>query len=103
MATLNQQSRYYQGQITRLPDTSGTYQLSVLRTVPSKAAQNFKLYVWQQTDRPDLVAARLLGNPQLWWEIFDINPEIIYPLNIPAGSVLRIPTTPVQAQGTLYQ
>jgi hypothetical protein len=49
------------------------------------------------------VAAQLLGNSSLWWAIFDINPEIIYPLNIPPGTVVRIPNNPVMGQGTLVQ
>jgi hypothetical protein len=29
-----------------------------------------------QGDRLDLLAARLLGDPQLWWRIADANPEL---------------------------
>lgn len=96
------QSRYQQATLTRLPDATGTYHLSVLRRIPT-TAQTFSLYVWQANDRPDTVAARGLGNARLWWAIFDINPEIINPLNVPAGTVVRIPTTPQQGQGTLLQ
>jgi hypothetical protein len=74
----------------------------VLRTVPPQYGR-FNLYVWQETDRPDLVANVQLGNPALWWAIFDINPEIIYPLNITPGTVVRIPIGPIMGQGTLYQ
>jgi hypothetical protein len=96
------QSRYTQGNLLRMPNSEGTYNVSVLRTVPAQAG-NFTLYIWKASDRPDLVATRLLGNPSLWWSIFDINPEIIYPLNVPAGTVVRIPIGPVMGQGTLIQ
>jgi len=98
------QSRYSaQGAtVVRLPNSSGTYNLTVLRTVPSSVS-GYTLYTWQAGNRPDLVASQLLGNPQLWWAIFDINPEIIYPLNIPPGTVVRIPNSPVMGQGTLVQ
>lgn len=96
------QSRYLQGSLLRLPNSVGTYNLSVVRTVPGQYGR-FNLYVWQETDRPDIVAYNQLGNPSLWWAIFDINPEIIYPLNITPGTVVRIPIGPVAGQGTLFQ
>lgn len=96
------QSRYQQGLLTRMPDSSGTYNLTVLRTVPASSA-SYSLYLWKAGDRPDLVAYRLLGDPSLWWAIFDINPELIYPLNIPPGAAVRIPSNPVSGQGTLLQ
>jgi len=102
--SITPQSRYNaQGSsIVRVPNASGTYNLTVLRTVPS-SFPSFRLYVWKASDRPDLVAQETLGNPLLWWSIFDINPEIIYPLNIPAGTAVRIPSSPVMGQGTLIQ
>lgn len=99
---INQQSRYTQGNLLRMPNGEGTYNISVLRTV-SRQAQPFVLYVWKSGDRPDLVAAQKLGNPSLWWAIFDLNPEIINPLNVTPGTVVRIPRGPVMGQGTLYQ
>jgi hypothetical protein len=100
--TITPQSRYLQGSLLRLPNSGGTYNLSVVRSVPAQFGR-FNLYVWQETDRPDIVANNLLGNPALWWSIFDINPEIIYPLNITPGTVVRIPIGPIMGQGTLYQ
>lgn len=96
------QSRYTQATFTRLPNSSGTYNITVLRTVPPSVG-SFNLYIWGPSDRPDTVAQRFLGNPQLWWAIFDINPEIIYPLNVPSGTAVKIPISPVQGQGTLIQ
>lgn len=94
------QSRYNHGTVTRMPNSSGTYNLTVLRNVPASNS-TFSLYIWRAGDRPDLVASLLLGNPSLWWAIFDINPGMIYPLNIEPGTVVRIPTNPVMGQGTL--
>ena len=95
-------SRYINGSLVRLPNSSGTYNLSVIRTTPAVSAA-YTLYIWKVGDRPDIVAYRLLGNASLWWAIFDINPELIYPLNIPPGAVLRIPTIPQIGQGTVLQ
>ena len=100
--SISSQSRYVQGKLTRIPNSSGVYNLSVIRTVPNNTS-GFSLYVWKSLDRPDLVAHTLLGNSNLWWAIFDINPELINPLNVPAGTVVRIPINPVMGQGTLAQ
>lgn len=100
---ISSESRYNQGTITRMPDAEGNYGLTVLRTIPPGVA-GFSLYVWQSGDRPDSVAAAQLGDSTLWWEIWDINPEIIYPLNIPPNSVIRIPSSPgSMSQGSLVQ
>ena len=96
------QSRCTQGTLLRMPNSAGTYNVSVLRTV-SRQFGRFSLYIWKAGDRPDLVATETLGNPQLWWSIFDITPEIIYPLNVKPGTVVRIPMGPVMGQGTLVQ
>lgn len=95
-------SRYAQGFQSRLADYMGTYQLAVLRTVPPILVQ-FHLYLWGAQDRPDTVAFDALGDSQLWWWIFDINPEVIDPFNVPPGTVVRIPNGPPSGQGTLLQ
>ena len=43
-----------------------------------------------ETDRIDNVATRFYGEPNLWWVILDMNPEILNPQNIPPGTQLRI-------------
>lgn len=42
-------------------------------------------------DRIDLLAFRYLGNADLWWIICDYN-DIFFPLELPPGTVLRIPS-----------
>ena len=53
--------------------------------------QTFFLYNWVENDRLDILADRFLGNPALWWEIMDLNPEILDPLSIQPGTQIRIP------------
>ena len=86
-----------------MADANGVYQQSVIRSVPAVSDYSFRLYVWVSGDRPDLVAYETLGNSSLWWAILDINPELINPQSIPAGTVVRIPVQPVLGQGTLIQ
>ena len=52
-------------------------------------------------DRIDALAARYLGEATLWWVIADVN-ELFFPLALPVGQVLRIPsreTTMMQLVG----
>lgn len=96
------QSRYNQGALVRVPDSSGQYNLTVFRQVPT-ASIPFTLYIWTEGDRVDLVSQQFYGNPALWWAIFDVNPELIDPLNVPAGTIVRIPSNPQMGEGTLVQ
>ena len=95
-------SRYSQGTLTRVVNASNVYNVTVFRPTPSSTA-NYRLYTWKASDRPDTVAAAILGDPTLWWAIFDYNPEIIYPFNVPTGTIVRIPNEPVVGHGTLVQ
>jgi len=43
-------------------------------------------------DRIDLIAHRYLGRADLWWVVCDYN-DIFFPLELPLGQVLRIPSS----------
>jgi hypothetical protein len=84
-------SRYVDGTLVKAYDArKGSYELGVYRNWPSYSVQYF-FYEWVETDRLDLVALRFLGNQSAWWQIMDINPEVIDPLTIVPGTQLRIP------------
>jgi hypothetical protein len=103
--SIGPQSRYLTltgGSISRVANSVGVYNVTVFRTIP-QSSSGFSLYTWMVGDRPDIVATKVLGNPTLWWEVFDLNPEIIDPLNVPPGTVIRVPTASVIAQGVLTQ
>jgi len=38
------------------------------------------------------IAAKWLGNASLYWRIADLNPQVLYPDEIPMGTRLRIPS-----------
>jgi hypothetical protein len=84
-------SRYADGILTKTyhPITD-SYELTVYREWPSYQV-NFFYYEWKETDRLDVLATRYLGKPNLWWQIMDINPEIINAINIAPGTQIRIP------------
>jgi len=48
-------------------------------------------YVWKEGDRMDQIAAKFFAYPQQWWFIAQANPRIADFLNIPPGTIIRIP------------
>jgi len=84
-------SRYVDGTLTKTWNPrKQQYDLVVLRQW-STFVQTFFVYKWVETDRLDIIATKYLGNPFLWWEIMDINPEILDPFSITPGTQIRIP------------
>ena len=84
-------SRYADGPLFKANNArDGNYYVTVMRQFPSYAIKFF-WYEWVETDRLDDLSARFLGNPEYWWQILDVNPEILDPFEISAGTPLRIP------------
>lgn len=51
-------------------------------------------HVVTEGQRLDQIAAIYYDDPLAWWAIAVANPEYMYPENLPAGTVLRIPDAP---------
>lgn len=84
-------SRYVDGPVFKAYDSrTNTYELTVFRQFPSYLSK-FYIYEWKETDRIDALAKQVLGKVDLWWQILDLNPEILDPFNIAPGTQLRIP------------
>lgn len=84
-------SRYASGTLVKSQDArTGDYTVTLFRQFPMGSA-SFYYYTWTQRDRIDVIAGELLGDPALWWQIMDFNPEILNPFNIPLGTLVRIP------------
>lgn len=84
-------SRYSDGTlfIAQEPKSSD-YVLTVFRTFPT---YNIAYYWYEVTenDRIENIATKTLGKPHLWWQIMDINPEVLNPFELRPGLQLRIP------------
>ncbi len=61
------------------------------RAIPSEAGTPIGVYVTRAGERLDVIAARTLGNPLLFWELADTN-HLLDPLTIPTspGTMLQI-------------
>lgn len=69
---------------------SDEFRLSVFRTFPTYSAAYY-WYEVTENDRIENIAARTIGDPNLWWQIMDINPEVLNPFELEPGLQLRIP------------
>lgn len=84
-------SRYVEGNIFKAYNSQKlNYSVTVTREYPEYSTEFF-YYTWSERDRVDVLAYKFLGSADLWWQIMDINPEIIDPFDIPIGTALRIP------------
>lgn len=64
------------------------------RTASPKGSRTSRYVTFQVRagDTLENIAARYLGDPNRYWEIADINPQIKFPLDLTVGMVLRLPT-----------
>lgn len=92
MAAPSNDSRYYDSLIDYIaPKKDGEnvpvifYDFSELGTV------NYINYQWKQGDRIDALASKFFLFPSRWWIIAEFNPKIDDWLNVPAGTLVRIP------------
>jgi hypothetical protein len=84
-------SRYASGYLYKAYDVTNNANLvTVQRVFPTETA-GFYYYAWKEGDRIENVAYRLLGDASTWWKVMDYNPEIIDAINIPVGTLLRVP------------
>jgi hypothetical protein len=88
---ITQTSRYAASQIAPVTDAAGITRQTILPTAPSDTAYQVTFYQWTTQDRTDLLAFRYYGDERMWWLIAKANPEIIDWLNVPVGTVIRIP------------
>ena len=72
------------GTYDKLVESGGYKEVDLLQGI-----RNFT-YTAQQGERLDIIAHKYLHEGRYWWVLALIN-KIDYPLNLPAGTVIRIP------------
>lgn len=83
-------SRYALQPVVRIAAADGVTRPTIIPD-GSPTDPPFRNYTVVQGDRFDLLAARFLGNAELWWHIADANPEVFYPEDLIPGQIIRIP------------
>jgi hypothetical protein len=83
-------SRYASQTILQVTDAEGDTNATVYGPLPV-VTSTFTNYVVQGGDRFDNLAYKFLGDPTLWWQLANENPEVFYPDNLIPGTMIRIP------------
>lgn len=86
-----QDSRYATACIESVPDDQGVYHATLYSSCTPPPAVGFSVYQVHFGDRLDSIAALTLGDSELWWQVADANPELIYPDQLTVGMFIRIP------------
>jgi hypothetical protein len=85
-------SRYYEGDAQQIKNkTTGRYNWTVYRGFPESKRISYIDYTWVDGDRLDYLASVYLSDARRWWEIMDINPELVDPFAISPGTIIRVP------------
>lgn len=85
-------SRYYTGPLAQTKDKyTDQYNISVFRSFDTNKEVKYTQHTWKDGDSLTRIADDAGLGTRYWWEIMEINPEIMDPFNIPVGTVLRIP------------
>lgn len=90
--TILPQSRYTSGEVLWVNTKKrGNKQTVYLNTVV-ELSQPYTVAILRETDAMAHYAYRAYGDPNRWWTIADINPQIFYPFDIIPGAQMRVPT-----------
>jgi nucleoid-associated protein YgaU len=84
-------SRYRDSDLTLVSTGRGTH----LTVVPGQQTEWAFLFTYHQvtaSDRLDLLAQQFYGDPRMWWQIADANPEVLDWTVLTPGQVIRIPS-----------
>ncbi|MFE2101077.1 tail protein X [Streptomyces sp. NPDC059468] len=89
--TISANSRYKDSNLALVASSRGT-NLTVVPSRQQEWAFQFTYHQVTSSDRIDLLAEHYYGDPLLWWNISDANPEIMTWDVLPVGATIRIPS-----------
>jgi phage tail protein X len=84
-------SRYQPNVVGTVLSPDGIPRQAILQSYPQPLLLQVFEHLWTRYDRVDLLAARYYGNETSWWMIARANPTILDWINVPIGSIIRIP------------
>lgn len=93
--TVFEGSRYLAATTRLVQDANGVTRPTLYAAQPFEQTSDltFTFYLSKQGDHFDLLAQDTLRSPSFWWVLAGMNPEILDPFDIPAGTILRLPRT----------
>lgn len=90
--TISRVSRYYDGDLSQIKNKNNDFTISVLRNFPTEKEVTYREYTWVYGESLGNLAHIFIGDPQYWWEILEINPEITDPFSIEPGTRIKVPS-----------
>lgn len=75
----------------RAPTAEGTFVPTLYPRPNRDQAFIASLHTTIFGDRFDILAYQSYGDPELWWVLARVNPDVFYPDDIPPGTVIHIP------------
>ena len=88
--TIFEDSRYLTSPLVALPDSAGVFHATVLQHEPDTEVA-YDMMVSEDGDTFATIAWSVYRDAEQWWRIADLNPEVFYPDEIDAGTLLRVP------------
>lgn len=88
---INADSRYATATITTGVGAAGDTRQEMRVAFPRPRVITYTFYRVIDGERIDTIANDFFGRGDLWWMIAEANPEIIDWLDLPPGSVIRVP------------
>lgn len=92
MITAN--SRFANNSLVMIAGSDGINRTTIIPPKPASTQFSYATHVVTGFDRLDTLAETYLGDPSLWWQIADINPDVTIDWSVmPVGVTIRIPVT----------
>jgi nucleoid-associated protein YgaU len=91
-ATITANSRYANNTLVMIKGSDGRNRTTITSTNAKGTQFSYTTHVVTGFDRLDTLAYTYLGDPSLWWQIANINPDVTIDWSVlPIGAILRIP------------
>ena len=84
-------SRYAGAALVLISGSDGNQRTTIVQPEPSASQFSYVEHVITGFDRLDNLAQVYLGDPSAWWQITNVNPELIDWSSLPVGMTIRIP------------
>jgi hypothetical protein len=82
----------YNDDVLLANEVNGKTRVEIKVKFPAARIVSYSYYRFSDGDRPDTLAANLIGNANLWWMIAEANPEIMNWHEVAVGTIIRIPS-----------
>lgn len=87
-------SRYASDPLVMITGSDGVARSTITLPEPSATQFTFSYHIVTGFDRLDTLAQQYLGDPSLWWQIANINPDVTIDWSVmPVGATIRIPAS----------